>query len=261
MGGVTTEGKASEQARGLPVHRLVGQAVGVLLCSRGIQPYVTRPVTGAASADASVASGFMSRVLDLPAARHLLDDELEVHARPRWRPGPAPAAARRPAMQAPVLGDVVRGDARCAAAALRQHLARRRVAHHRAVARRAPGCRGRRRRPRRRTPRRTGHRARSPTGPLEPGVRRADQDAAAVPRSVRPCPGARRRTSAWLGDGQLHGGSPRSGRWCSLAAPTPPLLLADLVVQLDRSAGRSAASGARDGLALLGHRVIAVSSS
>ncbi len=73
-------------------------------------------------------------VLDLPAARHLLDDELGVH--PDVDEGvrvQAPGRAQ-PGEQAAVLCDVV-GDDPEVLGGLHQGLPRRRVPHHRAVAR------------------------------------------------------------------------------------------------------------------------------
>jgi hypothetical protein len=76
-------------------------------------------------------------VLDLPAAGHLLDDELGVHADVDGRGGVQLVGGAQACQQAPVLGHVVRRDADVLGP-LRQRLAARRVDDDRAVAR-GPG--------------------------------------------------------------------------------------------------------------------------
>ncbi len=101
---------AGDQASpGARVHRLVRQAVGVGVAFAR-DPLVGDPVRR------EDRRGFRRqrlhrRVLDLPAARHLLDDELGVHA--DVDPGVRVqfAGGAQAGQQAPVLGDVVGGDA------------------------------------------------------------------------------------------------------------------------------------------------------
>ena len=117
------------------VHGLVREPVGVRVAGSrhpgiGHPAEPPRHVLGRAGQRAEV------RVLDLPAARHLLDDQLRVHpdldvgARGEFRGG------AEPGHQARVLGHVVRRRAQ-ALPGLGQHLAGRRVADQRAVPRRA----------------------------------------------------------------------------------------------------------------------------
>ena len=114
------------------VHRLVGEPVGVRLRSRGIHSKrhvgERRPQRGRLARKRA-----QSRVLDLPAARHLLDDELGVHPdgdRRRRRARPRPAARRA--------GRDTRRRCwcrrRCASLALGEHRTGVGVAHDRAVA-------------------------------------------------------------------------------------------------------------------------------
>lgn len=91
------------------VHGLVGEAVGVLVL-------LARDPLVRDLADGKDGAGLRGErthvgVLDLPAAGHLLDDELGVHADPDPGLGVEGVGGPQPGDEAPVLGDVVRGGA------------------------------------------------------------------------------------------------------------------------------------------------------
>lgn len=91
------------------VHGLVGEPVGVLvLLAR--DPFVRDLADGEDGAGLRGERAHVG-VLDLPAAGHLLDDELGVHADPDPGLGVEGVGGPKTGDEAPVLGDVVRGGA------------------------------------------------------------------------------------------------------------------------------------------------------
>ncbi len=116
------------------VHRGVGQGVGVPVAVPG------DPGEGHRREAPDQHGGLggertQSRVLDLPASAHLLDDQLGVH--PRLDPGRAKfGSGGQAGDESPVLGDVVGGGAD-RLGTFGQHLTGGRVADHGAVASRA----------------------------------------------------------------------------------------------------------------------------
>lgn len=132
--------KSGRGARRLPllallarVHRLVGQPVRVLvLLAR--DPLVDH-LGGREDTGGLGRQRLHVRVLDLPAARHLLDDELGVHADPDRGRRIQRLRGLQPGDQALVLGDVV-GRHADVLRRLRQRLPRPGVDHRRAVPRR-----------------------------------------------------------------------------------------------------------------------------
>src|SRR5690606_14527346 len=109
------------------VHRLVGQPVGVLV-ALARDPLVGDPLPREDPRRLGRQRLHVG-VLDLPAAGHLLDDQLGVHPDADHGLRVEVAGGAQAGQQAPVLGDVVGGDADVLGG-LRQGLPRRRVAHH-----------------------------------------------------------------------------------------------------------------------------------
>ena len=114
-----------------PIHRLVGQPVGIACSARAESTRSHRRRTAAQRVRLARQHAQRS-VLDLPVARHLLDDELGVHPH-RDRRCAELGGGPQPGDQAAVLGHVVGGDAD-RLGALGQHAPVVASQHDRAVA-------------------------------------------------------------------------------------------------------------------------------
>ena len=102
-------GRRRRRSSSSPVHRLVGEPVGVrVLLARNPSK---RDLGEPAAQSRPPGQRRMRGVLDLPAPGHLLDDELGVHPHRDPASAPSSAAAAQPGDQAAVLGDVVGRDA------------------------------------------------------------------------------------------------------------------------------------------------------